>query len=155
MHPQMTNIQASAQDAFEHSFASAGALVFVNAYSGAAALPAPSNACAEHTLACPFAPLYHPLGEHTCSKKRLKHLRPSSASTGPMPPLRSAYKRRAPSNESLTVSTTHQQPLRRGGVPGRSDVRGNRSPSASHSTKAPSSLPGVHTTSWCSCPSTP
>ena len=34
MHPQITNIQASAQDAFEHIFASAGALVFVNEYSG-------------------------------------------------------------------------------------------------------------------------
>ena len=32
MHPQITNIQASAQDAFEHIFESAGALVFVNEY---------------------------------------------------------------------------------------------------------------------------
>jgi hypothetical protein len=155
MHPQITNIQASAQDAFEHIFASAGALVFVNEYSGSAALPAPYNAFAEHKLACPLAPLYHTLGDHTCSKKRLKHLRPSSASTGPMPNMMSVYKRRAPSNESTTVSTTHQKPLRRGCVPCRSDSRGNRSPSASNSTKAPSSLPCVNTTSWCSFPSTP
>ena len=72
MHPQMTNIQASAQDAFEHIFASAGALVFVNEYSGSAAPPAPYNAFAEHKLACPLTPLYHTLGEHTCSKKRPK-----------------------------------------------------------------------------------
>ena len=55
MHPQMTNIHASAQDAFEHIFASAGALVFVNEYSGSAALPAPYNAFAERQLACPFS----------------------------------------------------------------------------------------------------
>jgi hypothetical protein len=41
MHPRMTNMQASAYDAFEHIFASAGALAFVNEYSGSAALPAP------------------------------------------------------------------------------------------------------------------
>jgi hypothetical protein len=48
----MTNMQAEAHDAFEHIFASAGALAFVNEYSGAAALPAPYNAFAErqHTL---------------------------------------------------------------------------------------------------------
>jgi hypothetical protein len=57
MHPRMTNIQAEAPDAFEHSFASAGALAFVNEYSGSAALPAPYNAFAERQLACPFSPL--------------------------------------------------------------------------------------------------
>src|SRR5712691_2240812 len=62
MHPQMTNIQASAQDAFSHIFASAGALVFVNEYSGSAAPPAPYNAFAEHKLACPLAQRYHTLG---------------------------------------------------------------------------------------------
>ena len=64
MHPQITNIQASAQDAFEHIFESAGALVFVNEYSGSAAASAPYNAFAEHRLACPLAPLYHTLGDH-------------------------------------------------------------------------------------------
>jgi hypothetical protein len=52
MHPRMTNMQASARDAYEHIFASAGALAFVNEYSGAAASPAPSNAFAERQLAC-------------------------------------------------------------------------------------------------------
>ena len=41
MHPRMTNMHAEAHDAFEHSFASAGALAFVNAYAGSAALSAP------------------------------------------------------------------------------------------------------------------
>ena len=63
MHPQMTNIQASAQDAFEHIFASAGALVFVNEYSGSAAPPAPSHAFAARQRACPFSPLYHTRGD--------------------------------------------------------------------------------------------
>ena len=57
MHPWMTNMQAEAHDAFEHIFASAGALAFVNEYAGSAALPAPSNAFAERQLACPFSPL--------------------------------------------------------------------------------------------------
>jgi hypothetical protein len=57
MHPQMTNMQAEAHDAFEHIFASAGVLTFVNEYSGSAALPAPYNAFAERQQACPFSPL--------------------------------------------------------------------------------------------------
>jgi hypothetical protein len=57
MHPRMTNMQAEARDAFEHIFASAGALAFGNEYSGAAALPAPYHAFAERQLACPFSPL--------------------------------------------------------------------------------------------------
>jgi hypothetical protein len=50
-------MQAVACDAHEHIFASAGALAFVNAYTGSAALPALSNACAERQLTCPFLPL--------------------------------------------------------------------------------------------------
>jgi hypothetical protein len=57
MHPRMTNMQAEAQDAFEHLFASAGALAFVNAYAESAALPALSHAFAERQQACPFASL--------------------------------------------------------------------------------------------------
>jgi len=57
MHPRMTHMQAEAPDAFEHIFASAGALAFVHAYAGAAALPAPSHAFAARQLACPFSPL--------------------------------------------------------------------------------------------------
>jgi hypothetical protein len=57
MHLRMTNMHAEAHDAHEHIFASAGALAFVNAYAGSAALPAPSNAFAERQLACPFSPL--------------------------------------------------------------------------------------------------
>ena len=55
-------MHAEAHDAHEHSFASAGALAFVNAYSGSAASPAPSHACAARQLACPFAQLSHTLG---------------------------------------------------------------------------------------------
>ena len=57
MHSRMTNMQASARDAYEHIFASAGALAFVNEYSGSAASPAPYNAFAERQRAYPFSPL--------------------------------------------------------------------------------------------------
>ena len=63
MHPRMTHMHAEAHDAFSHIFASAGALAFVNAYSGSAALPAPSHAFAERQRACPFSPLYHTRGD--------------------------------------------------------------------------------------------
>jgi hypothetical protein len=58
-------MQAVACDAHEHLFASAGALAFVNEYSESAALPALYNAVAERKQACPLAPLYHTLGDHT------------------------------------------------------------------------------------------
>jgi hypothetical protein len=60
---RMTNRPADAPDAFAPIVASAGALAFVNAYAGSAALPAPSHACAERQLACPFSPLSHTLGD--------------------------------------------------------------------------------------------
>jgi hypothetical protein len=65
MHPQMTNRQAEAHDAFDHIFASAGALAFVNEYSESAAPPALYHAFAERQQACPLAPLYHTRGDHT------------------------------------------------------------------------------------------
>ena len=74
------------------SSTSAGARAFVNEYSESAASPALYNAFAERTQACPFALLYHTLGDHTCSHKPPKHLRPLLASTGPMPNTISAYK---------------------------------------------------------------
>ena len=58
-------MHAEALDAFEHIFASAGALAFVNAYSESAASPALSHAFAERQQACPLAPLSHTLGDHT------------------------------------------------------------------------------------------
>ena len=58
-------MQAEARDAFEHIFASAGALAFVNAYSESAALPALYHAFAERKQACSLAPLYHTQGDHT------------------------------------------------------------------------------------------
>lgn len=64
MHPPMTNMHAEAPEAFDHIFASAGALAFVNAYAGAAALPAPYHAFAARQLACPLAPLSHTLGDN-------------------------------------------------------------------------------------------
>jgi len=42
---------SEARDAHEHIFASAGALTFVNASSGAAASPAPAQACGARTPA--------------------------------------------------------------------------------------------------------
>ena len=65
MHLRMTHMQAEAHDAHEHSFASAGALAFVNEYSELAASPALSNAFAERKQACPLAPLSHTLGDET------------------------------------------------------------------------------------------
>jgi hypothetical protein len=65
MHLRMTNMPAEAPDAHEPSFASAGALAFVNAYAESAALPALSHAFAERQQACPLAPLYHTQGDHT------------------------------------------------------------------------------------------
>ena len=65
MHPRMTNMQAEARDAFEHIFASAGALAFINEYSESAAPPALYNAFAERKPACPLAQLYHTRGDHT------------------------------------------------------------------------------------------
>ena len=58
-------MHAVARDAHEHIFASAGARAFVNEYSESAAPPALYNAFAERTQACPLAPLYHMLGDHT------------------------------------------------------------------------------------------
>jgi len=57
MHPQRTSIQAEAPDAFEHTLDAAGALAFVNEYSGSAAPPAPYNVFAERKHACPYSPL--------------------------------------------------------------------------------------------------
>src|SRR5438445_13620237 len=78
----MTNMQGEAHDAFEHSFASAGALAFVNEYAESAAPPALSNAFAERKPACPLAPRYHMRRDHPCSHKYPKHVRPVLASTG-------------------------------------------------------------------------
>ena len=46
MRLRMTNMQRPALDAHQHSFASAGALAFINEYSGLAAPPASYNAFA-------------------------------------------------------------------------------------------------------------
>jgi hypothetical protein len=58
-------MHAQALDAFEHILDSAGALVFGNEYAESAASPALYNAFAERTPACPFALLYHTLGDCT------------------------------------------------------------------------------------------
>ena len=58
-------MQAEAHDAFSHIFDSAGALAFVNEYAESAASPALYNAFVERKQACPLAPLYHTLGDHT------------------------------------------------------------------------------------------
>ena len=153
MPPRMTNMQAEAYEAFSPILASAGALVFVNAYAGSAAASAPYHAFAEHQLACPLAPLSHTLGDHPCSTKRPKHLRPLSASTGRMPHMMCVDKRRAPRHESTASSHTRQKPWRRGWVPCASGSQAHRSPSASNSTKVPWSPPGARMTFWCSFPS--
>ena len=50
-------MHAEAPEAFKHSFDSAGALAFVNAYAESAAPPALSHAFAERQQACPFSSL--------------------------------------------------------------------------------------------------
>src|SRR2546426_11548855 len=92
MHPRMTNMQAEARDAFEHIFASAGALAFVNESAESAAPPALSTAFAERKQAWPLAPRYHTRGDHPCSHQPPKHVRPLLASTGLMRNTRSASK---------------------------------------------------------------
>jgi hypothetical protein len=57
-------MQAEARDAFEHSFASAGALAFMNAYSESAAPPALSHAFAERQQACPLVQLSPMRSDH-------------------------------------------------------------------------------------------
>ena len=56
-------MQASAHDAHEHIFASAGVLAFANEHSGSAVPPALYNAFAERQRACPFSPLSHTRGD--------------------------------------------------------------------------------------------
>jgi hypothetical protein len=92
MRPWMTNLQTEAHDAFEHIFASAGALAFVNEDSESAAPPALYHAFAERKQACPFSPLYYTLGGDTGSVYRQRMLRRLSASTGRTPNMTSAYK---------------------------------------------------------------
>ena len=58
-------MHAEAREAFSHMLASAGALAFLNEYAESAALPALYNAFAARKPACPLAPLYHTLGDHT------------------------------------------------------------------------------------------
>ena len=94
-------MHAVACDAHEHLFASAGALALVNEYAESAASPALYHAVAARKPACPFTPLYHTLGDDTCSHKPLKPLRPLWASTGRMPHTMSADKPPAPSAGSL------------------------------------------------------
>jgi hypothetical protein len=77
MHPRMTHMQAEAHDAFEHIFASAGALAFVNAYSESAASPALSHAFAERTQASSITPLVPTLGGDPCRDSRTRHGLPS------------------------------------------------------------------------------
>ena len=104
-------MQAEAPDAFEHIFDSAGALAFVNEYSESAVLPALSNAFAERKPACPLAPLYHILGDRTCSHKpSSKPLRPLLASTGRMPNTLFAYTLLARSDGSFSCSNTAPRP---------------------------------------------
>ena len=70
-------MQAAACDASEHIFASARARAFVNAYAGAAAVPALYNAFAERKQAYSITPLLHTLGGDICSDYRTRHLLPS------------------------------------------------------------------------------
>ena len=65
MHLRSTSMQASAHDAHEHMLDAAGALAFLNEYAESVAPPALSNAFAARKQACPLAPLYHRLGDHT------------------------------------------------------------------------------------------
>jgi hypothetical protein len=63
MPPRLTRMHAEAQDAFEPTLESAGALTFVNDASGSAAPPAPYHAVAARQLACVFLTLSPTLQE--------------------------------------------------------------------------------------------
>jgi hypothetical protein len=149
----MTNRQASAHEASEPIFASAGALVFVNEYAGAAAASAPSHAFAERQLACPFSPRSPTPGGDTGRVYRKQHLSLSWASIGPMPNTMSADKLSVTTAGRAVVSTTHQRPSMRGHGPSKSRAQDTPSRWVSHSTKALSSLPSVKTRAWGCAPS--
>jgi hypothetical protein len=70
-------MQAVARDAHAHIFASAGALAFVNEYSGSAVASALSHAFAERKQAYAITPLLPPLGGDTCGDYRTKNVLPS------------------------------------------------------------------------------
>lgn len=97
-------MQAEARDAFEHIFASAGALAFLNEYSESAAPPALYHAFVERKQACPLAQLYPRRRDHPCSHKHPKPLRPLLASTGLMRNTMSASKLLAPPTGSFCAS---------------------------------------------------
>ena len=63
MHPRRTHRHAVACEAYEHIFASTGALAFAHEHAGSAAPPAPSHACAARQRACPLSPRSHTLGD--------------------------------------------------------------------------------------------
>ena len=99
-------MHAEAHDAFSHILDSAGAQAFVHEYSESAASPALSHAFAERQQACPLAPLYHTLGDHTCSHQHPKHVPPLGALTGRMPNTISADKSPVLHAGSFCVSNT-------------------------------------------------
>ena len=59
MRPRTTNSSTQTFDVYGFSFESAGALAFVNEYSGFAVQPARYIAFAERKLARPGLPIYH------------------------------------------------------------------------------------------------
>src|SRR5262249_36220477 len=138
MHQRITSMQAEARDAFEHILESAGALAFVYEYSESAASPALYNAFAERKPACPLTPLYHILGDHTCSHTPSKPLRPLLASTGRMPNTIFAYKLLARSDGSSSCSNTAPRPSMRGSRPCACASTDNPSRCAWNSRKGPS-----------------
>jgi len=66
MRPRTTNSSTQTFDVYRFSFESAGALAFVNEYSGFAVQPAHYIAFAERKLARPASPIYH------CRRCRVK-----------------------------------------------------------------------------------
>ena len=152
MHPRMTHRQAEAHDAFEHIFASAGALAFINAYAGSAALPAPYNALAARQLACPCS--------HSSTLEEITHDTCRSRSlclvlTGLTPNMMSASRRLTPQNVHTSSSSTPPRPLTRGAPHGARGSLAHPWPCVSNSTKALWSLPGASMTFWSSSPSIP
>ena len=95
----------------EHIFASAGALAFVNEYSGSAAPPAPYNAFAERSR---HVPSHHCItrGEITHeAQTHTKPLRPLLASTGRMPNMIFASRPLALRNGSTSSSSTRPEAI--------------------------------------------
>src|SRR5216684_5536252 len=108
MHPRTTNTLPKTFDVYALSFEFAGALALDNEYSGFAVTPAHYIGFAERKHACPYQVIYH-LRRFTWHLYQISNLRPTSASTGPIPNMTSACRPPATSGANSTASLTRSR----------------------------------------------